>query len=62
MPEPQGEPVSIHVFDYLDDSGDKVTRQSQTGVLILSIGHQSYGSVRSRTRFILLHLIRDLKQ
>ena len=38
MPEPRGEPVSIHVFFDSDNSDDKVTRQTKTGVLIFIKG------------------------
>ena len=38
MPEPRGKPVSIHVFFDSDNSDDKVTRQTKTGVLIFIKG------------------------
>ena len=34
MPEPRGEPIQINVFVDADHAGDKVTRRSQTGILI----------------------------
>ena len=34
IPEPQGEPVSMHIFVDSYHSGDKFTRPSQTGVMI----------------------------
>ena len=34
MPEPRGRPVSTHCFVDSDHAGDKVTRRSQTGILI----------------------------
>ena len=35
MPQPRGKPISTHCFEDADHASDKVTRRSQTGILIL---------------------------
>ena len=50
MPPPQGHAVSTHCFVDSDHAGDKVTRRSQTGLLLFVNRAPWYGTASAKTQ------------
>jgi hypothetical protein len=60
MPEPFGNPVTLHAFVDANHAGNVVTRWSHTGILLYLQRQKTVGTSTFRSEFVVLRTVRDM--